>query len=92
MLVDDFRFSMCMDYISVVVRPYLGPVVQSILSLTKSLVEDWLSFTVLSKPIVAVFLQKKCMELLHCKSSSHYFCKKKIAFFAYNTFEILTSC
>ena len=36
-----------------------GPVVQSIVSLTKSLVEDWVSFTVLTKLIAVIFFAKK---------------------------------
>ena len=42
------------------------PVVQRIVRLTKSSVDD-LSLTVPTTSIVAVFLLKICKELLHCK-------------------------
>ena len=50
----------------------LGPVVQSIVNLTKLLVENWVGQTVLSKSIV-IFLLK------NCKSSSHF--RPKMAVF-----------
>ena len=39
--------------------PHQGPVVKSIISLTKSLVKKLLSLTVLIKSIVAIFFAKK---------------------------------
>ena len=58
-----------------------GPVVQSIVRLTKSLVNDSLSLLVRLKSSVLIFLLKNCEELLHCKSSSHFFCKKWQCFY-----------
>ena len=59
-----------------------GPVVQSILSLKKSLVEGLLSLTVLIKSVASYFLLKKCAMLLHlhCKSTAHFFSKKRQCF------------
>ena len=58
-------------------RSSVGPVVQSIASLLKSLGEDWISLTVhvLSKSVAVTFLLKNCKELLHCKSSLHFYSK-----------------
>ena len=47
-----------------------GPLGQKIVSLTKSLIKDSLSLTVNH---CGKFLLKNCKELLHCKSSSHFF-------------------
>ena len=67
------------------------PVVQSIVSLTKSLVEESgeLSLTVLTKSLAVIFFVKNCEELLHCKRFSHFFGKKNGRVFVYNTFGIL---
>ena len=53
----------------------LGPVVQSVVSLTSSL--RVISLTVLVDLIdnILIFLLKKCEYLLHCKSYSHFFSK-----------------
>ena len=57
----------------------LGPVVQSIVSLTSSLrgqLVKWLSVLQLYNQIHWNFLLKKWEKLLHCKSFSHFFNKK----------------
>ena len=69
---------------------HLGPVVQSIVSLTKSLVNDSLSLLVHLKSCVLIFFAEECEELLQCKSSSH-FSANNGSVFMYNMFEILTS-
>ena len=51
----------------------LGRVVQSMVNLTKPLVEDLLSLTLLIKLIAIIFLLKNCEELLHWKYFSHFF-------------------
>ena len=61
----------------------LGPVVQSIVSLTESLVNDSLSLLVRLKSSVLIFFAEKCEELLHCKSSSHFFGKKWQCFYVW---------
>ena len=48
-------------------KHYQVPVIQSILSLTKSLVKTLLSLTVFRKSIVAVFFVKNCKKLLYPK-------------------------
>ena len=67
----------------------LSLVVQRIVSLHNKvqLVEDLSSLTVLTKSTVAVFFAEKLKELLHCKSFSHFFGKKIVAFL-HNMFEI----
>ena len=54
----------------------LGPVVQSVVSLTSSL--RVISLTVLADSIYnfLIFFAEKCELLLHCKSYSHFFSKK----------------
>ena len=54
----------------------LGPVVQSIVSLTSSL--RVISLTVLADSIynILIFFAEKCEQLLHCKSYSHFSAKK----------------
>ena len=54
---------------------FLGPVVQSIVSLMELSVKELLSLTVLTKSEVAVFLAEKL-----CKSSSDFFQLKIVAF------------
>ena len=68
-----------------------GPVVQSIVSLTKSLVNDSLSLLVRLKSSVLIFFAENMWGALHCKSSSHFFSAKNGSVFMYNMFEILTS-
>ena len=55
---------------------YLGQVVQSIVSLTKSLRRQFVRYmlTILSNPLF--FLLKKCENLLQCKRFSHFSNKK----------------
>ena len=48
------------------------PVVQSIVSLKRSVVKDLSSLTVLTKSIVAILLLKNCEKLLHCKNYCHF--------------------
>ena len=59
-----------------------GPVVQSIVSLTKSLVNDSLSLLVRLKSSVLIFFAAK---------APHIFSAKNGSVFRYNMFEILTS-
>ena len=61
----------------------LGTVVQSIVSLTKSLVNDSLSLLVRLKSSVLIFFAEKMRGAfaLHCKSSSHFFGKKWQCFY-----------
>ena len=65
---------------------FLGPVVQSIVSLTKSLVNDSLSLLVRLKSSVLIFIAEKCEEL-----APHISSAQKLQCFMYNMFEILTS-
>ena len=65
------------------VDPDQGPVVQSIVSLTKSLVNDSLSLLVRLKSSVLIFFAEK---------APHIFSAKNGSVFMYNVFEILTSC
>ena len=55
-----------------------GPVVQSVVSLTKSLVKGLLSLTVLTKSASIIFFAEKLgvTFALHYKSYSHFFAKK----------------
>ena len=73
----------------------LVPVVQDIVTLTKSLVKDLLSLTVLTKLIVVpVIFCMKIMRSFHltlfAKASHIYWAKNGIVF-AYSAFEILMS-
>ena len=54
----------------------VGPVVQSVVSLTSSL--RVISLTVLVDTIynILIFLLKKCAVLFYCKSYSHFYSKK----------------
>ena len=45
---------------------FLDPVVQSVVSFTKSLVEDTLSIPVFTESIDVIFLLKNCQKLLQC--------------------------
>ena len=58
----------------------LGPVVQSVVSLTSSL--RIISLTVLADSVYNIlkFFAEKCEKLLHCKSYSHFFQQKISAY------------
>ena len=73
-----------MQYLNVT-RKVLGPVVQSFVSLTKSLVSDSLSLLVRLKSSLLIFFAEKCAKLLT------FFRQKNGSVFMYNMFEILTS-
>ena len=61
-------------------RVLSGPVVQSIINLSKSLVKYLLSPTVLTKSTAGIFFAKTCKELLQCKSSSNFSAKNGSVF------------
>ena len=63
-----------------------GPVVQSIVSLTKSLVNNSLSLLARPKSSMLIFLPKKCTA-----KAPHIFSAKNGSVFMYNMFEILMS-
>ena len=72
----------------------LGPVVQSIVSLTKSLVNDSLSLLVRLKSSVLIFFAEKMWGAFALQKSAkapHIFLAKNSSVFMYNMFEILTS-
>ena len=69
---------------------YQGPYVKCIVSLTRSLVEDFLSLTVLIKPNAVIFLEKNCEKLVHCKRYAHFLAKND-SIFTYITSENLMS-
>ena len=59
---------------------YLGPVVQSIVSLTKSLVEDSVSFQYSQHELWLHFFAENCEKLLHCTArASHIFLAKNVS-------------
>ena len=60
-----------------------GPVVQSVISLTKSLVEDSLSLRVLTKSIVAVFLAEKLLRTFTGQKFFPFFRQKLVGFLHY---------
>ena len=64
---------------------YLDSVVQSIASLTMSLVEKSVSLTILTKLIVVIFLPKKIGGAF--ASSSHFFQQKMTGLLPYNMFK-----
>ena len=66
-----------------------GPVVQSIVSLTKSLANDSLSLLVRLKSSVLIFFAEKMWGAF--AKASHIFSAKNGIVFMYNMFEILTS-
>lgn len=71
--------------------PHQGPVVKSIISLTKSVVEDSLSLPVhMESLVLTFFVEKLSGAFASCKSSIH-FSAKKGSVFAYNRLENLTS-
>ena len=58
-----------------------GPVIQSIVSLTESLVKDSLSLLVCTQSSMLIFLADKISGTFAlCKSSSHFFRKIKLMF------------
>ena len=59
---------------------HMGPVVQSIVSLTNSLVSDLLSLLICIKSRELMLFAEKCEELLPFQSSSHFFRQKLVAF------------
>ena len=72
------------------VNNHQGPVVQSIVSLTKSLVNDSLSLLVCLKSSVLIFFAEKMRGAFTAKAP-HIFSAKNGSVFMYNMFEILTS-
>ena len=58
----------------------LGPVVQSIVSLTSSLRGQLVKYYTILLPNIMIFLLKKCEKLLQFKSFSNVFNKKKDVF------------
>ena len=68
----------------------LDQVVQSIISLMRSLVEDLLSLTVLTKAILVMFFAEKNLRSF-LKSSSH-FKQQNGSNFVFNMFKISMSC
>ena len=54
----------------------LGPVVQSIISLTMSLRRQLVKYMWTKLSNTLLLLLKKCENLLHCKRFSHFFNKK----------------
>ena len=67
------------------------PVVQSIVSLTKSLVNDSLSLLVRLKSSVLIFFAEKNVRSFCTAKAPHIFSAKNGSVFMYNMFEILTS-
>ena len=67
-----------------------GPYVKCTVSLTSSLVGDFLSLTVLIKPNAVLFLAKNYEKLLHCKRYAHFLAKND-SIFTYITSENLMS-
>ena len=67
----------------------LGPVVQSIVSLTKSLVSDSLSLLVRLKSSVLIFFAEKMWGAF--AKAPHIFSAKNGTVFMYDMFKILTS-
>ena len=68
-----------------------GPVVQSIVSLTKSLVNDSLSLLVCLKSSVLIFFAEKMWGAFAVQKLLTFFLAKNGSVFMYNMFEILTS-
>ena len=58
--------------------------------LKMSLINVSLKFQTLLSDICQYFLSKKCKKLLHCKSCSHVFNKKKFSVFGYKVVKHLT--
>ena len=69
----------------------LGPVVQSIVSLTKSLVNDSLSLLVRLKSSVLIFFAEKMWGAFALQKLLTFFRQKNGSVFMYDMFEILTS-
>ena len=70
----------------------LGPVVQSIISLTSLLRSQLVKFLLLYSQILLYLLLKKCEKLLNCSKASHTFSTKNIGIFEILKFEILMKC
>ena len=68
-----------------------GPVVQSIVSLTKSLVNDSLSLLVRLKSSLLILFAEKNEKSFCTAKAPHIFSAKNGSVFMYNMFEILTS-
>ena len=68
-----------------------GPVVQSIVSLTKSLVNDSLSLLVRLKSSVLICFAERNVRSFCTAKAPHIFSTKNGSVFMYNMFEILTS-
>ena len=69
----------------------LGPVVQSIVSLTTSLRRLLIKYMLtIYKQIHCNFLLEKCENLLHCERFSH-FSRKKCSVFVKFTFKLFTN-
>ena len=68
---------------------FLGPVVQSIVSLTSSLGHQLVKYMPTKLSNTLLFLFEKCENLLHCKIFSHFFNKNNSVFVIF-TFENLT--
>ena len=68
---------------------FLGPVVQSIVSLTTSLRRQLVKYMWTTYQICYYFLLEKCENLLLCKRFSHFF-NKNDSIFVIFTFKILT--
>ena len=69
----------------------LGPVVQSIVSLTKSLVNDSLSLLVRLKSSVLISFAEKMWGAFALQKLLTFFSAKNDSVFMYNMFEILTT-
>ena len=82
--------AMFRTYVSGILSCNLGPVVQSIISLTRSLVENLFSLTAIRKSIAVIYF----LEIIKsfCNEKAPYILFSKNGHnFAFNTFEILTS-
>ena len=64
------------SYDKIDIRRHMGLVVQSVISLTKLLIEDLLSLLARTQSSISYIFAEKSKELLRCKSSSQFFGKK----------------
>ena len=71
---------------------FQGPVVQSIVCLTKLFIKDLLSLTAHTKSNQVIFFAEKNVRSFCSAKAPHIFSAKNGSVFAYNTFEISTSC
>ena len=67
------------SYLKLIVK-YLGPVVQSIVSLTTSLRGHFVKYKPNKLSNTLLFFVGKCENLLHCKRFSHFFNKNNSVF------------